>query len=79
MTGHDWTTQQVLELIVREPNSALDEIVLKCPDLTWNQIFLVIDHLSREGIIQLVPYGRGNYAVRLSGIQKLSVQNRAVA
>jgi len=79
MTDHDWTTQQVLELIEREPNSALDEIIQKCPDLTWNQIFLVIDHLSREGIIQLVPYGQGNYAVRLSSIRKPSVQNHAIA
>lgn len=79
MTDHDWTTQRVLELLVRVPNSALDEIVLKCPDLTWNQIFLVIDRLSREGDIQLIPHGRGNYTVRLSRTQEPSVENRAVA
>jgi len=29
----------------------IEEIVALCPDLTWNQVFLAIDHLSRRGEI----------------------------
>lgn len=31
----------------------LEEIVDLCPDVTWNQIFFAIDHLSRTGQVRL--------------------------
>jgi len=31
----------------------LEEIMDLCPDITWNQVFLAIDHLSRTGQIRL--------------------------
>ena len=31
----------------------IEALVDLCPDLTWNQIFLAIDHLSRSGLIRL--------------------------
>jgi hypothetical protein len=31
----------------------LEEIVDLCPDVTWNQVFLAIDHLSRSGQIRV--------------------------
>ena len=43
-----------------------DEVVRECPDLTWNQVFIAIDRLSREGTLSLTPKGRGLYTVRLS-------------
>ena len=66
MTALDMNTPRILEVVVRAPNSVLDELVLKCPDLTWNQVFLVIDHLSREGIINLIPHAPGIYTIHLS-------------
>jgi len=44
---------RVLELIVRSPGGTLEDIVLECPDLTWNQLFITIDRLSREGALTL--------------------------
>ena len=66
--GNDMSNRHVsdhpgLEIIVRSPDSVLDEIVLKCPDLTWNQLFVVIDRLSREGVLTMSPKGRGQYAL----------------
>lgn len=57
-----------LEIIVRSPDSVLDEIVLECPDLTWNQLFVVIDRLSREGVLTMSPKGRGQYAITFRGL-----------
>lgn len=57
---------RVLEVIVRSPGTALDDIVLECPDLTWNQVFIAIDRLSRDGALKLRPKGRGLYTVHLS-------------
>src|SRR5262249_11819565 len=31
----------------------MEEIVGLCPDLTWNQVFLAIDHLSRKGEVSV--------------------------
>jgi hypothetical protein len=58
---------QVMEAIVRMPGTALDDIVLECPDLSWNQVFLVIDRLTRRGSVKLSPQGQGRYTVQLSG------------
>ena len=58
--------QQILEVIVRSPGCELDEIVLKCKSLLWNQVFLAIDQLSREGALRLTRTGRNGYTVRLS-------------
>lgn len=32
----------------------LEEIMDLCPELTWNQVFLAIDHLSREGPVRVM-------------------------
>jgi hypothetical protein len=55
--------EQLLEVIAQHPGSGLDELVMLCPDYTWNQIFLEVDHLSRCGHLQLVQISPGRYAV----------------
>ena len=70
-THHD-TDHRVLEVIVRSPGNTLDDIVLESSDLTWNQVFIAIDRLSREGALTLTPTGQGLYTIRLSnqGLQE---------
>ena len=41
----------------------LEEVTRQCANLTWNQVFLAVDRLSRRGEIRLVPRGRGMYTV----------------
>ena len=36
------------------PACSMDEVVDLCPDLTWNQVFLAVNHLSRTSQVQLV-------------------------
>lgn len=57
---------RILEVIIRSPDSVLDDIVVECSDLTWNEVFLAIDRLSREGVLKLAPKGEGHYAIQLS-------------
>ncbi len=59
------TEHQVLEVIVRSPGTGLDNIALECPNLTWNQIFVIIDKLSREGMIKLSLNGLGQYVMHI--------------
>jgi hypothetical protein len=55
--------QTVMEIVLRSPGCDLEELVLECPGLTWNQVFLAVDHLSRSGEIALMPRGRGMYTL----------------
>jgi len=66
MSPHPNADRQVLEIIIRSPGTAVDEMVLQCPNLTWNQVFLAIDRLNREGTVTLIPKGWGHYSVDIS-------------
>lgn len=68
------TGQQAIEVIIRSPGAMVDDVVFQCPDLTWNQIFLAIDRLSREGTLTLTPKGGGLYAVQVSDQATLTTQ-----
>lgn len=63
MSGQHDADHRVLEMIVRSPGTVIDDIVLECPDLTWNQVFVVFDRLSRERVLTMSLEGRGQYAI----------------
>ncbi|WP_413933273.1 hypothetical protein [Nitrospira sp. BLG_1] len=52
-----------MKVIIRSPGGQLEEVVLECPDLTWNQVFCELDRLSRVGQVRLTMKGLGLYAV----------------
>ena len=66
MLSQSSVDRQVMEVIVRTPGTALDDLVLECQDLSWNQVFLVIDRLTRCGSLRLLSKGHGRYTVHLS-------------
>lgn len=47
-------------------NYPLEEVVALCPELTWNQIFLAIDYLSRTGQIRVTIDPGRTYRVQTS-------------
>jgi len=44
----------------------LDEVRELCPALTWNQIFLAIDYLSRTGHVRVMRDVDSSYTVQAS-------------
>jgi len=46
-----------MQVIIRSPSSQLEEVVLECPGLTWNQVFCELDRLNRAGHVQLTMKG----------------------
>jgi hypothetical protein len=54
---------QVIDILWGAPMCDLDEVMRRCPTLTWNQIFLAVDHLSRTGQIRLMRVKGGRYTV----------------
>ena len=42
----------------------LEEVMELCPELTWNQVFLAIDYLSRTGQVRVIMDGGKSYTVQ---------------
>jgi hypothetical protein len=55
--------EKIMEVIIRSPGLSLEEIILECPNLTWNQVFSEIDRMSRMGQLRLTAKSRGLYGV----------------
>jgi hypothetical protein len=63
---HEQTvTDCIIEAISRSPGCLLEELLLDCPGLTWNQIFVEIARMSEEGTLILEGRGPGNYIIKL--------------
>ena len=62
-------THKILEMLADQPGLLLDQLFDRCPDTTWNQVFAVVDHLSRTGGIRLTGKGMGRYYVELHATQ----------
>ena len=45
---------------------ALEEVTGLCPELTWNQVFLAIDYLSRTGQVRVTRDPDRTYRVQAS-------------
>lgn len=63
MAQHTTVEDQVIDILHRAQVCDPEDILRQCTNLTWNQVFLAVDHLSRSGEIVLVPRGRGTYIV----------------
>lgn len=46
----------------------LEEVVGLCPELTWNQVFLAVDYLSRIGRISVTIDPDRTYRVQASSV-----------
>jgi hypothetical protein len=55
--------KQIIDVMHYSGSCDLEEVTHQCPNLTWNQVFLAVDRLSRRGEIKLMPRGRGTYTV----------------
>jgi hypothetical protein len=63
MAQHTAVDDQVIAILYKADACDLEEVTRACTNLTWNQVFLAVDRLSRSGEIMLVPRGRGTYTV----------------
>ncbi len=63
MARHQPVSHQVMAIVIRSPGCDVEELVVECPDLTWNQVFLELDRLSRAGQVTLKQKGPGRYTV----------------
>lgn len=75
MATHRPTTDRILGEVKRTHGCDLDTLAHSLPELTWNQVFLEIDRLSRQGQV-LVTYGSGGrYLIRLPDHKKATASH----
>jgi len=43
---------------------SMEEVMTLCPELTWNQVFIAIDYLSRGGQVRVTLDGDRTYRVQ---------------
>jgi hypothetical protein len=57
---------RILKAVHDAPGCRLDDLESYCPGLTWNQVFLEVDRLSRAGHLQVQSDGGGTYTLKLA-------------
>lgn len=62
MTAHINQVRDRLEQ--RGTACQMEEVMELCPGLTWNQVFLAIDHLSRTGQVRMARGAGKTYTVQ---------------
>jgi hypothetical protein len=78
MAQHTAVEDQVIDIVHRDQACDLEDVTRQCSNLTWNQVFLAVDRLSRSGEIRLVPRGRGMYTVTFPHRQECRPNRRSL-
>ena len=65
MDSHTHVTDRILRTVQRMHGCDLDTLTNSLSDLSWGQIFLEVDRLSRKGQVLLTLGTGGRYMIRL--------------
>ncbi len=65
MASHTPVTDRILGTVQRAHGCDLDTLTNSLTDLSWGQVFLEVDRLSREGQVLITLGAGGRYLIRL--------------
>jgi hypothetical protein len=65
MALHTPVTDRILGAVQRAHGCDLDTLTNSLSDLSWGQVFLEVDRLSREGQVLMTRETGGRYMIRL--------------
>ena len=65
MISHTPVTDRILGAVQRKHGCDLDTLTNSLSDLSWGQVFLEVDRLSREGEVLVTLDTGGRYMIRL--------------
>lgn len=57
MLRQDLVANQILEVVKVHPGCGLDELTRLLPDVSWSEVFVEVDRLSRSGQLRLTRSG----------------------
>jgi hypothetical protein len=70
MTSHTPVTDRILGTVQRTHGCDLDTLTNSLSDLSWGQVFLEVDRLSRNGQVLVTLGTGGRYMIRLPDYNK---------
>ena len=65
MTSHTPVTDRILDEVQRTHGCDLDLLTKSLSDLSWSQVFLEVDRLSRDGQVLVTFNTGGPYMIQL--------------
>jgi hypothetical protein len=75
MASHTPVTDRILGTVQRTHGCDLDTLTNSLTDLSWGQVFLEVDRLSREGQVLVTLGAGGRYLIRLPDHDRESEDN----
>ncbi|TKB73844.1 MAG: hypothetical protein E8D46_08130 [Nitrospira sp.] len=72
MASHIPVTDRILGAVQRAHGCDLDSLADSLSDLSWSQIFLEVDRLSRDGQVRVTLGTGGRYMIRLPDHDRVS-------
>ncbi|BCA54581.1 hypothetical protein W02_17210 [Nitrospira sp. KM1] len=57
--SYQTAANQILEVVIANPDCTLDELSERLPDMHWSDVFLEVDRLSRKGQLLLIRTSSG--------------------
>jgi hypothetical protein len=77
MASHTPVTDRILGAVQRTHGCDLDTLTNSLTDLSWSQVFLEVDRLSREGQVLVSLDTGGHYMIRLPDHNRGSATHHA--
>lgn len=65
MTKNMTMKDRIFEAIGCAPGCHLEDVVMSCPELRWNEIFAEVDRLGRTGELLVTTADHGGYLLTL--------------
>ena len=59
MLQHGLLGDQILDAVRANPDSTLDELIVRVSGASWSEVFLEVDRLSRSGQLRLTKSRSG--------------------
>jgi hypothetical protein len=57
--------EAIVETLQRSGPCCLDDVVTYLPNLSWGEVFLAVDRMSRDGRVSLLQLGYSTYQITL--------------
>lgn len=56
----------IMNIVARSNSCTLEKVIFECSELTWDQVFIEVNRLRREGLVRLTLQQPGYYVVTLA-------------
>ena len=67
-TIHATAEERIIDILQSTGPCSLDEVLTYLPDLSWGEVFLVVDRMSRRERVSLRQVSYSTYQIALSRV-----------